>query len=579
MPEQRITSFLARIKEDNRVPVLVGLVCLGLLLAWPNFVPRPAGIPDVRIASYEGAVLAADYAARQNNLTAEAFYYAKAHRLNPGDFRILDKLFTAHLTLGEMDAALPLAETLVLSNPHHARARLVLAAAAVRNDDADEAVRHAGMIISGDAERVTAGMIALWAGQMSQNEGVSVPALVELENETVMPGPALRTIALFHEFSGNIARAEEVYETVIKTHGLLSVDHALDFLFFLHRAGLEEQRDLFFKNIGGQYDGHAVYRHIRPLLQTAPEALAVTPAEAIARGFYDIADSGGQSPRDKLAHVRIAHWMAPSRRGVMTMADILAEMSLLEEAIAAYETIRHDAVFGETVRASIALLHEANDAPNTAIALLEQEVAADDSRFSVKLVADMLRRQEKYDLAEGYYTSLIDKLVSVERHDWELFYGRGIVRERLGNWPGAEADLLLAKDLSGNRPYVLNYLGYSWIDNGENVEQGLAMVEQAVQAEPNNGYFVDSLGWAFYRLGDFQKAVKFLEHATMLQPGDPEIIDHLGDALWQVGRQFEARYQWQRVLTLDISEEKREQIKRKIDIGVFEDHQGQKLAI
>ncbi len=105
------------------------------------------------------------------------------------------------------------------------------------------------------------------------------------------------------------------------------------------------------------------------------------------------------------------------------------------------------------------------------------------------------------------------------------------------------------------------------------------MVEKAVQAEPNNGYFIDSLGWAFYRLGEFDKAVRLLEHAVMILPDEAEIMDHLGDALWQAGREYEARYHWQRTLTLDISDVTRDKILKKIDVGVYEEFSGEKPAL
>ena len=335
MAKLSLSNLVALVKGDSRVPVVVGLVCLSLLLAWPNFVQRQKGLPDVNVDSFEGAVLAADYASRQNNLIAEAFYFTKAHRLNPTDMRILDRLFSVKLVLGDLEAARKLAGKLVAMNPHHAKARLVLAAAAVKGNEPGEAAQQAAMVLADDSARVAAGMLALWAGQMAGDDSITIPALVELENESLLTGPALRNIALFHEFTGDTARAEEVYESVIKAHGLLSVDHALDFLFFLHRSNMDEQRNFFFKNIGGHHDGHAVYRHIRPLLDEAPEALSITEPEALARAFMILPrlNARGKNLRDKLSYIRIANWMAPSRRGVMAMADILAELSLFEEAI------------------------------------------------------------------------------------------------------------------------------------------------------------------------------------------------------------------------------------------------------
>ena len=129
-----------------------------------------------------------------------------------------------------------------------------------------------------------------------------------------------------------------------------------------------------------------------------------------------------------------------------------------------------------------------------------------------------------------------------------MFYDRGVALERAGQWPRAEGDLLHALDLKADQPLVLNYLGYSWVDRGENLDRGLKMIEKAVELRPEDGYIVDSLGWAHYRLGEYEKAAEYLEKATELVPEDPTINDHLGDAYWQTGRLVEARYQWRRAV-------------------------------
>jgi Flp pilus assembly protein TadD len=115
---------------------------------------------------------------------------------------------------------------------------------------------------------------------------------------------------------------------------------------------------------------------------------------------------------------------------------------------------------------------------------------------------------------------------------------------------------------------VLNYLGYSWIDRGENLERGLKMIEKAVELRPEDGYIVDSLGWAHYRMGDYAGAVGYLEKATELVPEDPTINDHLGDAYWQTGRLVEARYQWRRALQFGPEKNEVKPIEAKLEKGL-----------
>ena len=115
---------------------------------------------------------------------------------------------------------------------------------------------------------------------------------------------------------------------------------------------------------------------------------------------------------------------------------------------------------------------------------------------------------------------------------------------------------------------VLNYLGYSWIDQNRNLKQGLALIEKAVKQKPDDGYIVDSLGWAHYRMGNYKEAVKHLERAVELRPEDPVLNDHLGDAYWRVRREREARFQWDQALTLKPEPEDADKIKKKLQKGL-----------
>ena len=164
-------------------------------------------------------------------------------------------------------------------------------------------------------------------------------------------------------------------------------------------------------------------------------------------------------------------------------------------------------------------------------------------------MGDLLRGKDRFAEAEAAYTRAIQRLPKVERSDWRLLYARGITYERTKRWPQAEADLLKALELEPDQPFVLNYLGYSWVDQGLNLDRAKAMLHRAVELRPDDGFIVDSLGWAYYRLGESDKAVTYLERAVELEPGDPVLNDHLGDVYWRVGRQREARFQWQRALT------------------------------
>ena len=96
------------------------------------------------------------------------------------------------------------------------------------------------------------------------------------------------------------------------------------------------------------------------------------------------------------------------------------------------------------------------------------------------------------------------------------------------------------------------------------------MIRNAVNLRPNDGYMVDSLGWAYFKLGRMEEAVLELERAVDLRPGDPTINDHLGDAYWKAKRYLEATFQWKHALSLEPIETDIPRIQKKLQVGLDE---------
>ena len=183
----------------------------------------------------------------------------------------------------------------------------------------------------------------------------------------------------------------------------------------------------------------------------------------------------------------------------------------------------------------------------------------------------ILRSKERYQEAVEAYDAASERLGEINPGHWLFFYNRGIALERSKSWERAEKDFLKALELRPEQPYVLNYLGYSWVEKGFNIERAKKMIERAVEQRHDDGYIVDSLGWVLYRLGDYAASVKHLERAIRLRPSDPVINDHLGDAYWRVGRKLEARFQWRRARSLDPDEDQVPDIEAKLENGLKQD--------
>ena len=182
--------------------------------------------------------------------------------------------------------------------------------------------------------------------------------------------------------------------------------------------------------------------------------------------------------------------------------------------------------------------------------------------------ANFLKNNEMFEESINYYSKVLS-LISVENNLYpKAKDGRGIAYERTDKWEKAEKDFLSSLEADPNQAYVINYLAYSWIEKGINIEKSLRMLEKANELRSNDGYITDSLGWALYKLKRYSKAKKYLQLAVQLMPSDPIINDHFGDCLWMTGNKLQARYYWNYVSKLEnATEDQKEKIKRKIFEG------------
>ncbi|WP_299641236.1 tetratricopeptide repeat protein [Devosia sp.] len=187
---------------------------------------------------------------------------------------------------------------------------------------------------------------------------------------------------------------------------------------------------------------------------------------------------------------------------------------------------------------------------------------------ALSVLGDMQRAAEKYADAADTYTKALGVAGGDAPGDWRFYYVRGISFERDKHWDKAEADFKRALELNPEQPQVLNYLGYSWVDQGINLIPALDMIQKAVAASPNDGYIIDSLGWAYFRLGRFDEAVQQLELAVQLRSTDPEINDHLGDAYWRAGRKLEAKFQWNIAAAVDQEGNVKARVAKKLANGL-----------
>jgi tetratricopeptide (TPR) repeat protein len=251
----------------------------------------------------------------------------------------------------------------------------------------------------------------------------------------------------------------------------------------------------------------------------------------------------------------------------LKFADAQREIGRMQTARAALDAIAPTSPYAETARVSAAWILRHEDRGDEAVALA-RATAESGGRLSRVAYGDLLRSLDRWEEADAAYTSIIDGLDPPKASDWFLFFARGAAREGMGRWELTEADMRRALELSPDQPEALNFLGYGWIDRGVHLDEGLALIQRAAELRPQSGHIIDSLGWAYFRLGDFERALEFLDRAVELEPADATLNDHLGDVYWRLGRRVEARYQWNRALAMRPADDQRATIEKKVASGL-----------
>ncbi|MGE0279716.1 MAG: tetratricopeptide repeat protein, partial [Rhizobiaceae bacterium] len=277
-------------------------------------------------------------------------------------------------------------------------------------------------------------------------------------------------------------------------------------------------------------------------------SLVSTPQEGASETLLNLGTAlnrGGGEPFVRL-YLQLALALTPDNDiALIHLAEVAEQQEDAEGAISLYRRVPSNSPFTRVSQMQIGLNLADLDKKDEAVAQLKKLLAADPNDMRAYLaLGGVYASKEDFRSAANLYDEAAAKLKTPVRTDWNIFYQRGIAYERLKEWPKAEPNFRKALELFPNQPQVMNYLGYSWVDMNRNLEEGLDLIRKAVDLRPSDGYIVDSLGWAYYRLGRFDEAVTELERAVSLKPDDPVLNDHLGDAYWRAGRRLEATFQW-----------------------------------
>jgi tetratricopeptide (TPR) repeat protein len=528
-------------------------------------------LPAATAAEVSGPYLAARTAIRSADYREAAAYYTRALAREPSNPLLLDGALAAQIGQGAIPAAIPIAERIAaLGGRSLASVAVRIADLSARGQyDALLADLAAGGGIGPLPDTLIAGWARAGAGRMAE-------ALADFDRAAAMPG--LRPFGLYHKalalaLAGDFEGADAALAADaggFRTTRRGAVAHA-QILSQLDRfADAAAALDAVF---GTDRDAEAdALRAALAAGAPVPFTIVTTPRDGLAETFYSLAAAlQGEAGDDQtLIYARIAQFLRPDHAEAhLLTGSLLHAMRQYPLAIESYRLIPASSPAALAAELGRVQALTAAGRPDEATAVLRALVAANPELPAVHIaLGDALRRQQAYVEAAEAYSRAIALIGAPEPRHWSLFYSRAIAWERAKEWDRAEPDFRQALALNPDQPDVLNYLGYSFLELGRNIDEAMDLIERAVALAPDSGHIVDSLAWGLFLLGRYEEAVEPMERAALLMPVDPIVTDHLGDVYWAVGRRIEAQFQWRRALSFEPEDELADRIRRKLDKGL-----------
>ncbi len=536
-----------------------------------------AGLAAPALASADGlagSYLAARSAAITGDHAAAATYFDRALALDPGNPFLISNAIFANASLGNWERAAEVADALPPDADGQELAHLVRF---VRQVNTGELAEAQALIEAGQGPGPLADGLALaWLSFGQGDMSGAVAQFEALGRERGLEELAALHLALARAAVGDFEAAHEILsggagvsitntERVVRARAEIMVQlgqraEALDLLDGYTQAVPDPGLLALQAQIGAGAE--------------EPYDFVTDVQDGVAEVFFTTAQllSGDRNRSLPLLMAQAARGVdAEHTDAILLAGELMAEDGQIELAAATFGAVpQGDANYIEAQMGRAEALAEMGQ-NEEAITILSDLVAARPELASLQAAyGDILRQNEMFEEAIVAYSAVLDLVDADLSRYWFIHYARAICYHQLDDWPPAEADFRRALELNPEQPNVLNYLGYSLVEQRRNFDEALDMIQRAVAARPESGYITDSLGWVLYRLGRFEEAVAPMERAVELEPNDSIVNDHLGDVYWMVGRYREAEFQWHRALSFDPEPEEAERIRLKLDVGLYE---------
>jgi tetratricopeptide (TPR) repeat protein len=524
-----------------------------------------------------GNYLAARHAGAERDSAAAATYYRNVLKVDPRNADLLSRTFLSVVTEGDIDEASRLAERLLEVDHTDRIAKLVLGVRALKQKDYSAARQDFAQSVRGPVTDLAAAMLQGWALYGSGDTRAGVDVMDKLS------GPDWYGIfkdlhaGLMLDLANKKDAAGKRYERAYKVDPT-AVRTVEAYGRYLSRNGSKDDALKVYQGFDKVLPNHPLITEEMTAVNAGTKLppLVDSAQAGAAEALYGLGASIGRRGGEDLAlvYLQLALYLQPNHAmALLSLADLYESLKKPDLAIKIYERVPQSSPLLRDAQIQRANDLDQLDRADEAKKLLEQ-VIADHPKDTDAILAlgNVQRGRKEFADCGDTYSKAIDTVPNPEKSNWVMFYFRGICYERSHQWPKAEADMKKALELYPDQPLVLNYLGYSWVDQGMHLDEGMDMIRKAVEQRPDDGYIVDSLGWAYFKTGNYDEAVKNLERAVELKPDDPTINDHLGDAYWRVGRKLEATFQWAQAKDFKPDPDELATLETKLKSGLPEDN-------
>ena len=537
---------------------------------------------DPQLKKSYGAYVAGRVAHLRKNFNAAANFYMEALKDDPTNQELINSVYLLLVSKGRVSEAAKYARISLANGDKNNFIYIILMTDDMKEKKFAEAEKDLNELSGPVYDQFIVPLLSAWTyvgreGDAEQNRKKALAKLQVLKKE-----PSFRAMYNFHagminDFYGKNDEAQKNYEVIVNEESLEMSFRSLQIItnFYLRTNQKDKAVELVKRYHDDKILADMLSRLVKNVETANPKKVKPIVVDAnvgLSEALFSIASTLRQGAAGvDLAHMFISLSVYANPKydlAKLLLADILESREMYAEANDIYDEIDKSSEAYYTVQLKKASNLVLMDDYKSAELLLKTMTLEGYNNYQLFLdLGDVLRVNGKHSEAIEYYEKALKRAGKVTSEHWVLFYAMGISYEQDNQWDKAEKSFLKALELSQNHYLVLNYLGYSWLKQGKNVEEAFGMIVEAYNQSPSDGHILDSLGWAFYRLGKYDQAVEYMEKAAEIEPANAVICEHLGDAYWLAGRKNEAGFQWNHVLVMtdDTGEVDYDLVRRKID--------------